>query len=88
MAAARHVVVLAAASRRETVACPLRSDPWGGHEDPTSSSAWALVCIPLELQGPVRADVVIGNPVFTDCRKVTLHKYVNINHPDVVRDLG
>jgi hypothetical protein len=67
----------------------LRSYPWGRHEDPTSSSAWALFCIPLERQGPVRADVVIGNPVFTDHRKVTLHKCVNIDHhPDVVRDLG
>ena len=31
----------------------------------------------------MRADVVIGNPVFTDHRKVTLHKYVYIDHPDV-----
>jgi hypothetical protein len=36
----------------------------------------------------VRADLVIGNPVFTDHRKVTLHKCVNIDHPDVVRNLG
>jgi hypothetical protein len=33
----------------------------------------------LELQGPVRAGVVVGNPVFTDHRKVTLHKYVNFD---------
>jgi hypothetical protein len=36
----------------------------------------------------VRADVVVANPAFTDHRKVTLHRYVNIDHPDVVRDLG
>ena len=48
----------------------------------------ARFCIVLELLGPVRADVVVSKPVFTDHRKVTLHKYVNIHHPDVVRDLG
>jgi hypothetical protein len=47
----------------------------------------ALFCIALELQGPVRADVVVGNPVFTD-HAMTLHKQVNIDHPGVARELG
>jgi len=47
----------------------------------------ALYCIALELQGAVRADVVVGNPVFTD-HAMTLHKQVNIDHPGVARELG
>ena len=48
----------------------------------------ALSGLPRSCKGPVCADVVVGNPVFTDHRKVTLHKYVNFDHPDVARELG
>src|SRR5438876_9629546 len=34
----------------------------------------------LGLQGPVRADVVDGNPVFTDHHVVTLNNYVNFKY--------
>jgi hypothetical protein len=48
----------------------------------------ARFCIALERRGPVRADVVVANPEFTDHHQVTLHKFVNIDHLDVAGKLG
>ena len=85
MAAARSVVVACGGFAARDCRMPLRSYPCGGrHEDSTCSSA-ARFCIALDLQGPVRADVVVGDPVFTDHPTVTFHKYV---YRDVAWELG
>ena len=65
-AAPYGVVACGGLAARHCRMSPAQLPVGGRHEDPTYSSCLALFCIALELQGPVRADVVVTSPVFTD----------------------